>query len=371
MPLHGAQSADDDELSATLAAAGVRATASRRSSRPGPSPTPTASSPGSRPSGCAARSARGAGTSSDGPFAAPADEVLDRQRAVRRTLAGRRPGRGLGHARRPRPRVRRAARRRRRPRPVAGTGMTMHLSPTSSDPEGYLARTGRRPVVHLDAPRRARPHLLLGPRRVARRRRGRGSAREPARPSPTARGRTCASARASRAPAGTPSSSSAAGGWRSAATPSNAGDLVDILRAAAVAAGIARDTRIDPERFGAHTGVRAGHDRRRRGDRDGRPHRLARARQAGRPRRARHRRVGRGRRAATSGCSSCGAPTAGRCATSWSTASRWSATAAASPSTPTPSGRRRRPPSTICSAGRDHGPPSLAPRRRPLRPFCP
>jgi 5-methylthioadenosine/S-adenosylhomocysteine deaminase len=33
---------------------------------------------------------------------------------------------------------------------------------------------------------------------------------------------------------------------------SNAGDVVDILRAAATAAGIARDTLIDPERFGAH-----------------------------------------------------------------------------------------------------------------------
>jgi 5-methylthioadenosine/S-adenosylhomocysteine deaminase len=33
---------------------------------------------------------------------------------------------------------------------------------------------------------------------------------------------------------------------------SNAGDTADILRAAAVAAGIARDGRIDPERFGAH-----------------------------------------------------------------------------------------------------------------------
>ena len=33
---------------------------------------------------------------------------------------------------------------------------------------------------------------------------------------------------------------------------SNAGDVVDILRAATLAAGIARDTRIAPTRFGAH-----------------------------------------------------------------------------------------------------------------------
>ena len=33
---------------------------------------------------------------------------------------------------------------------------------------------------------------------------------------------------------------------------SNAGDSIDILRTAAVASGIARDTRVDPTRFGAH-----------------------------------------------------------------------------------------------------------------------
>ena len=49
-----------------------------------------------------------------------------------------------------------------------------------------------------------------------------------------------------------PTSSNAAAGSRWDATPSNAGDVTDILRAAAAAAGIARDTRIDPTRFGAH-----------------------------------------------------------------------------------------------------------------------
>src|SRR5207342_2907908 len=32
----------------------------------------------------------------------------------------------------------------------------------------------------------------------------------------------------------------------------NAGDVIDILRTAAVASGIARDARLDPTRFGAH-----------------------------------------------------------------------------------------------------------------------
>ena len=129
--------------------------------------------------------------------------------------------------------------------------MTMHLSPTSSDPERYLARTGRRPVVHLDHLGVLGPHLLLAHgvwfddaeielvlRRAPR--------------SPTARGRTCGSGRASRGRDVTPTSSNAAAGSRSGCDASNAGDVADILRAAAAAAGIARDTRIDPTRFGAH-----------------------------------------------------------------------------------------------------------------------
>src|SRR5437660_416184 len=43
----------------------------------------------------------------------------------------------------------------------AGVGMTMHMSPTSSDPEVYLERTGRRPLVHLAHLGVLGPHLLL------------------------------------------------------------------------------------------------------------------------------------------------------------------------------------------------------------------
>lgn len=43
-----------------------------------------------------------------------------------------------------------------------GTSMTMHLSPTSSDPESYLARTGKRPAVHLNDLGVLGEHLLLG-----------------------------------------------------------------------------------------------------------------------------------------------------------------------------------------------------------------
>jgi 5-methylthioadenosine/S-adenosylhomocysteine deaminase len=40
-------------------------------------------------------------------------------------------------------------------------GMTFHLSPSTSDAESYLARTGTRPVVHLDSLGVLGPHLTI------------------------------------------------------------------------------------------------------------------------------------------------------------------------------------------------------------------
>ncbi len=133
----------------------------------------------------------------------------------------------------------------------AGTNMTMHLSPTTSDPENYLARTGRRPVVHLDHLGILGPHLLLA----------HGvwfddaeielvlSSRTAIAYCPWAylrlgQGVTRAGRHAEIVERG--------GRVALGCDASNAGDVADILRAAAAAAGIARDTRIDPTRFGAH-----------------------------------------------------------------------------------------------------------------------
>jgi 5-methylthioadenosine/S-adenosylhomocysteine deaminase len=132
-----------------------------------------------------------------------------------------------------------------------GTSMTMHLSPTSADPERYLARTGRRPVTHLDHLGVLGPNLLLGhgvwlddeeidlvlASRTAIAycpwaylRLGQGVTRTGRHAEIVERGGRVAL------------------GCDSA----NAGDVADILRAAALAAGIARDGRLDPQRFGAH-----------------------------------------------------------------------------------------------------------------------
>ena len=127
----------------------------------------------------------------------------------------------------------------------------MHLSPTSSDPERYLERTGRRPVEHLADLGVLGRHLLIGhgvwldDAEVelilssetaiaycpwAYLRLGQGV---------FANGRHAEIVeRGGRVALG--------------CDAANAGDAIDILRTAALAAGIARDARLDPTRFGAH-----------------------------------------------------------------------------------------------------------------------
>ena len=186
-----------------------------------------------------------------GPFAAPSDEVLDRQAAV---LAAY-PAGGLvegwvtlvGHDLASDALLAGAADLAR----SRGANMTMHLSPTSSDPERYLERTGKRPVVHLDDLGVLGDHLLIGhgvwldDREIeliiesrsaiaycpwAYLRLGQG---------------VCAHGRHAEI-------HERGGRIALGCDATNAGDQIDILRTAAVAAGIARDSRIDPTRFGAH-----------------------------------------------------------------------------------------------------------------------
>ena len=132
-----------------------------------------------------------------------------------------------------------------------GVGLTMHMSPTSSDPERYLERTGRRPLVHLDELGVLGPHLLiahgvwLDDAEIdlvlstetaiaycpwAYLRLGQGVVHHGRHAEIVERG----------------------GRVALGCDASNAGDALDLLRTAALAAGIARDSREDPERFGAH-----------------------------------------------------------------------------------------------------------------------
>lgn len=96
----------------------------------------------------------------DGPFTGSADEVIDRQRAVLNSDHGPlvTPWVTLvGHDLMSDELVQAASTLAR----SAGTGLTFHLSPSTSDPEQYLARTGRRPVEHLADLGVLGPELLI------------------------------------------------------------------------------------------------------------------------------------------------------------------------------------------------------------------
>ena len=251
VPLHGEHSPSDDETSATLC--------SLESLRNGVTTVVeagTVAHPERVVAGMLAAGIRGTiGTwgwdIEVGPFTAPCDEVLDRQRRVVERFPAGGQVEGwvtlVGHDLASDELLAGASQLAR----DLGTSMTMHLSPTSSDPERYLERTGKRPVVHLDALGALGPHLLLAhgvwfdddevdlvlssgtaiaycP--WAYLRLGQGVTKMGRHAEIVERG----------------------GRVALGCDASNAGDVSDILRAAAVAAGIARDGRVDPERFGAH-----------------------------------------------------------------------------------------------------------------------
>ena len=181
VPVHAAHTADDDELSATLACVEAVSHGVTTTVEAG-----TVAHPARVAAGMAAVGMRGTvGTwgwdVEDGPYAAPAPEVLDRQAAV---LDAFPPG-GLvtgwvtlvGHDLMSDELLTGASALAR----ARGTGLTFHLSPSVSDVDAYLARTGRRPLVHLDDLRRAGAARAGRPRRPPRRRRARRPAPDPRR----------------------------------------------------------------------------------------------------------------------------------------------------------------------------------------------
>ena len=250
VPLHDNHDGDDDELSAALSAL--------ESARNGVTTlieAGTVAHPKRVAAGMARVGVRGTvGTwgwdNDSGPFAAPAAEVLERQRAV---LDAFPPG-GLvtgwvtlvGHNLASDELLVGAADLAR----AAGVGMTMHLSPTSSDPKEYLARHGRRPVNHLQALGVLGPHLLLA----------HGVWFDEGEVEAVLASRTAiASCPWAYLRLGQGLSAQgrhadifeAGGRIALGCDATNAGDQLDILRAAALLAGITKDARIDPTRFGA------------------------------------------------------------------------------------------------------------------------
>jgi 5-methylthioadenosine/S-adenosylhomocysteine deaminase len=132
-----------------------------------------------------------------------------------------------------------------------GVGLTFHLSPSTTDATAYLARTGRRPVVHLDGLGALGRHVLVA----------HGVHLDDEELDVVLRTETAIAAcpwAYLRLGQGVTSAGRHAelvrrGGRVALGCDSeNAGDLIDPLRAAALLAGLAKDTRADPTWFGAH-----------------------------------------------------------------------------------------------------------------------
>ena len=251
VPLHAEHTPDDDELSAVLTAAQSALCGVTTLVEAG-----TVANPDRVAAGMAAAGVRGTvgtwGWDTEGaPFAAAPGEVLDRQREV---LAAH-PAGGLvegwvtlvGHDLASDELLAGAADLAR----SAGVGMTMHISPTSSDPESYLRHRGARPVVHFDRLGILGRHLLLAhgvwlddaevDLVLAT---GTAVAYCPWAYLRLGQGVTRAGRHLELAQRG--------GRLALGCDAGNAGDLPDMLRTAALAAGLARDMAIDPECFGAN-----------------------------------------------------------------------------------------------------------------------
>ncbi len=164
VPIHAQHSPDDDELSALVASVEALECGVTTLVEAGTVADPDRVVAGMRAAGIRGTIGQWGWDLDDpsAPFAAPADEVLDRLRA----LCERYPPGGdivgwvtlVGHDLATDELLAGAADLAR----SLGTGMTLHISPGSGDAEAYLARCGRRPIEHFADLGMLGRHLLLG-----------------------------------------------------------------------------------------------------------------------------------------------------------------------------------------------------------------
>ncbi len=162
VPVHEGHDGDTDELSATLAAIEAVTNGITCTVEAGTVAHPERVVAGMHAVGIRGTIGRWGWDAPGVPFGAPAGEVLARMEDL---VERHPPGRLVegwvtlvGHDLMSDELVAGAsdlARRR-------GTGLTFHMSPHDGDPASYLARTGRRPLVHLDALGALGPHVLVG-----------------------------------------------------------------------------------------------------------------------------------------------------------------------------------------------------------------
>ena len=162
VPVHGAHTGDDDELSATLAAVEALSNGITCTVEAGTVAHPDRVAVGVRNAGMRTMLGQWGWDIDDAPYSAPAAEVLDRHRA----LLDRFPSDGglvegwvtlVGHDLMSDALVSGASELAR----SRGVGFTFHMSPHTRDAASYVERTGRRPLLHLDDLGVLGPHVLV------------------------------------------------------------------------------------------------------------------------------------------------------------------------------------------------------------------
>jgi len=251
LPVHAAHLAGDDELSATLTALESVRNGVTMLVEAGTVAHPARAAAGLNAVGVRATIGTWGWDVGGGPFTGRTDEVLDRQRQVLDAFPTGGSVTGwvtlVGHGFASDELLAGAAALAR----TRGTGLTLHMSPTSADAATFRARAGCDPLIHLDRLGVLGPHLLvahgvwLSDAEVdavlrtrtalaycpwAYLRLGQGVTRQGRHAEIVQRG----------------------GRVGLGCDAVNAGDQLDVLRVAALAAGLAKDVRADPTWFGAH-----------------------------------------------------------------------------------------------------------------------
>ncbi|HEX4982319.1 MAG TPA: amidohydrolase family protein [Ilumatobacteraceae bacterium] len=254
VPVHAAHTGDDDELSATLGAIEAVTNGITCTVEAGTVAHPDRVAGAVRSVGMRATIGQWGWDVDDVPFGAPAADVLARHA----DLLDRLPTGGLvegwvtlvGHDLMSDELVAGASELAR----ARGVGLTFHMSPHAGDPVSYLARTGRRPFVHLDQLGVLGHHVLVAhavhlddDELDVVVRTDTAVASCPWAYLRLAQGFTVAGrhgellARGARLALG--------------CDAENAGDAVDVLRAASLFVGLVRDGAVDPFRLTAHDGL--------------------------------------------------------------------------------------------------------------------
>ena len=251
VPIHAAHTGDDDELSATLSLLEAVGNGITTTVEAGTVAHPDRVGEAFTRVGVRGCISTWGWDLTDGPYAAPADEVLDRQQAVLDQFP---PGglvdgwvglvghdlvsddlfvRSSGLAK------------------SQNTGITFHLSPSPDDSEAYATRSGKRPVEHLAALGILGPHVLIAhavhlddEELTLLLDSGTAIAYCPWAYLRLGQGVTRAGRHVDFRERG--------GRLGLGCDTENASDSIDALRVAALTAGLAKDVAMDPTGFGAH-----------------------------------------------------------------------------------------------------------------------